>query len=61
MATGTTRAGKPVETNDYVTLVGQVTNVSGSGPTATLTVTLAGSGNSISAQANDAAAATQTL
>ena len=61
MAQGTTRAGLPVQTGDLVTLVGKVTNVTGSGPTATLTVTLDGSGNSISAQANDASAAKQTL
>lgn len=55
------RNGKPINVNDQVTLVGQVTAVSGTGPTATLTVVLSGSSLQITAQANDAAASTQTL
>ena len=55
------RAGKPINTNDNVTIVGQVTAVSGTGPTATLTVTLAGSLTSVTVQAQDVAASGQTL
>jgi len=59
MAQATTRSGKPVETGDQVTVVGNVTNVSGTGPTATLTVSTP-SGQSISVQGQDVYAA-QTL
>lgn len=56
------RAGKPINIGDAVTIVGSVTAVSGTGPTATLTVTLAGSGVSVSTvQAQDVAASGQTL
>lgn len=43
----TTRSGHPVQVDDGVTVVGRVTAVSGSGPTAILTVLLT-SGGSIS-------------
>ena len=55
------RSGKPININDQVTVIGFVTAVSGTGPSATLTVQLQGSGNSVSVQAQDAAASTQTL
>ena len=56
-----TRAGKPINISDGVTIEGFVTAVSGTGPSATLTITLAGSGNSVSVQAQDVGASTQTL
>lgn len=49
----TSRAGKPVNNSDQVTIVGNVTNISGTGLTATITVKCAFSGNSISVQAGD--------
>jgi hypothetical protein len=55
------RAGKPINIGDSCTLVGTVTAVSTSGPTASLTITLSGSGLVITAQANDVAASGQTL
>jgi hypothetical protein len=58
----TDRAGKPLNNGDAVTIIGTITAVSGTGPTATLTVTLAGSGVSVSTvQGQDIAASTQTL
>lgn len=57
MAQATTRSGKPVKVADQVTLVGTVTAVTGTGPTATITVQLSGSGNSVSAQGQDLYAA----
>lgn len=56
-----TRSGKPINLNDYVTIQGQVTAVSGTGPTASLTVTLSGSGLTATVQGNDVGASTQTL
>jgi hypothetical protein len=56
-----TRAGKPININDQITVVGFVTSVAGTGPSATVTVQLAGSGNSVNVQAQDVAATTQTL
>lgn len=56
-----TRAGKPINLNDGITVVGFVTAVSGTGPSATVTLTLAGSGASVTVQAQDCAASTQTL
>jgi hypothetical protein len=56
------RAGKPINLNDQVTIIGQVTAVSGTGPTATLTVVLTGSGVQLTTiQAQDVAASGQTL
>lgn len=55
------RAGKPINLNDAVTIVGTVTAVTGTGPTATLTITLAGSLTSVTVQAQDVAASGQTL
>jgi len=56
------RAGKPINLNDQVTIIGQVTAVSGTGPTATLTVVLTGSGTQLTTvQAQDVAASGQTL
>jgi len=52
MATGNSRDGKPVTTGDYATIVGQITSISGSGSTASVTVLL-DSGLSIVAQARD--------
>jgi hypothetical protein len=57
----TDRAGKPVNTNDAATIVGTVTSTSGTGPTATVTIKLYGSGNSVNVQAQDIAATAQTL
>lgn len=56
------RAGKPINIGDQVTIVGQVNSVSGTGPTATLNVTLSGSSVVLTTvQAQDVAASTQTL
>jgi hypothetical protein len=52
--------GKGLANLDLVTINGQVTNISGSGPAATITVKLAGSGNSVSVKANDIAGHAQT-
>ena len=58
----TSRAGKPLNVNDAVTVIGFVTAVAANvGPATVITVTLAGSGNSISPQAQDCSASTQTL
>jgi hypothetical protein len=57
-----TRAGKPLQVGDAVSVIGTVTAVSGSGPTASVTVQWAGSGNtSANVQAQDVAAGGQTL
>ena len=63
----TTRDGKPINVGDAITLQGFVTAIGAGaggayGPLATLTITLAGSGVSITtALASDAGASTQTL
>lgn len=59
MAVATTRAGKPVEVADQVTIVGAVTAISGTGPSATVTV-LTESGASVNVAGSDLYAA-QTL
>jgi hypothetical protein len=57
-----TRAGKPINVGDSITLIGAVTAVAANvGPTTVITVTLAGSGNTVSPQAQDCSASTQTL
>ena len=56
-----TRAGKPINIGDQVTVVGYVTAVTGTSDTATIAVTLASSGNSVNVQAKDCSASTQTL
>ena len=57
-----TRAGKPINVGDQITIIGFVTAVAANvGPTTVITVTLAGSGNIISPQAQDCSASTQTL
>jgi len=56
-----TRSGKPMNIADQVTIIAFITAVSGTGPSAVLTVQLQGSGNSVSVQAQDCAASTQTL
>lgn len=56
-----TRAGKPANIGDQATIVGFITAVSGTGPSATVTISLAGSGLSVNIQAQDLAATTQTL
>jgi hypothetical protein len=61
MAQAIDRAGKPINTNDGATVVGSVTSVSGSGPTASVVILLAGSGTSVTVQAQDIGATTQTL
>ena len=56
------RAGKPLNVGDQVTIIGLITAVAANvGPTTVITVTLAGSGNTISPQAQDCAASSQTL
>lgn len=55
------RSGKPININDQATIVAFVTAVSGTGPSATVTLQLAGSGLSVNAQAQDIAATAQTL
>lgn len=56
------RAGKPLNVNDQVTVVGFITAIAaGTSNTTVITVQLAGSGNSVSVQAQDCAASTQTL
>jgi hypothetical protein len=57
-----TRAGKPINVNDQITVVGFVTNVGAqAGVNSLITIQLAGSGLSIVAQAQDCAASAQTL
>lgn len=57
-----TRAGKPINVGDAITVIGTVTAVAANvGNTTVITVQLAGSGNTISPQAQDCAASTQTL
>lgn len=57
-----TRAGKPINVGDQITVIGTVTAVASNvGPTTVITVSLASSGISISPQAQDCAASTQTL
>ena len=55
------RSGKPINIGDQATVVGFVSSVSGTGPTATVTLQLAGSGLSVNVQAQDVAATAQTL
>jgi hypothetical protein len=56
------RAGKPLNVNDQVTVVGFITAIAaGTSNQTVITVQLAGSGNSVSVQAQDCAASTQTL
>jgi hypothetical protein len=57
------RAGKPINVGDSVTLVGSITTLNTGTPSVsqTLTVTLAGSGLVITCQAQDVAASTETL
>ena len=55
------RSGKPINLLDQVSVVGSVTAVSGTGPTASLTVLLSGSATSVTVQAQDVAASGQTL
>jgi hypothetical protein len=55
------RDGKPINLQDNATIVGVVTAVSGTGPTASLTILLAGSQTSVTVQAQDVAASQQTL
>jgi hypothetical protein len=62
MAQAVDRAGKPINVGDGATVVGVVTAISGTGPTASVTVQWAGSGNSsANVQAQDIGATTQTL
>jgi hypothetical protein len=57
------RAGKPLNVNDQVTVIGFITAITNpnNGPTATITVQLAGSLVSVNVQAQDVAASAQTL
>ncbi len=56
-----TRAGKPINIGDQITVIGFVTAVTGTSDTATIAVQLATSGNSVNVQAKDCAASSQTL
>jgi hypothetical protein len=61
MATANTQQGKPVQVNDFVTLApGQVTVVSGSGVTASVTVKF-NSGATVVVLGSDIASGAQTL
>lgn len=53
------RSGKPINQYDYVTVIGTVTGVTGSGPTAVVAVTLAGSLASVNVEAQDLRGAQQ--
>ena len=53
------RSGKPIQVADQVSVVGTITAISGTGPSATVTV-LTDAGNSVSVKASDLYAA-QTL
>lgn len=55
------RSGKPINNGDSVTVIGTVGTISGSGPTATVPVVLAGSGATVNVQAQDVAASGQTM
>lgn len=55
------QSGHPLNVGDLVTVNGQITSISGSGNTATITITLQSSGNSVNVQAKDCGASTQTL
>jgi hypothetical protein len=56
------RAGKPLNVNDQVTVVGFITAIAaGTSPSTNITVQLAGSGGSVTVQAQDCGASTQTL
>jgi len=56
------RAGKPLNVNDQVTVVGFITAIAaGTAVTTNITVQLAGSGNSVTVQAQDCGASSQTL
>jgi len=54
-------SGKPMNVGDQVTIVGSITAISGYGPTATISVKAFNSGNSLSVQANDCGASTETV
>ncbi len=60
-ATATTRDGKPININDQATLVAFVIGISGTGPSAVITVQMQGSNLVLNVQAQDVAATTQTL
>jgi hypothetical protein len=56
------RAGKPMNVGDQCTVIGFITAITGTGPTAAVTVQWQGSNNiSLTVQAQDVAATTQTL
>jgi len=61
MAQASSRAGKPINVGDACTVVGTITAITGTSATATVAVTLLGSGNSVNVQAQDVAASGQTL
>jgi hypothetical protein len=52
-AVAVNKNGFPINSGDAVTISGTVASVSGTGPACTVTVTLAGSGNSVSVQGKD--------
>lgn len=56
-----TRDGKPININDQATIAAFVTGISGTGPSAVITLQLQGSGLTVNVQAQDVAATTQTL
>jgi hypothetical protein len=55
------RAGKPMNVGDQVTVLGTIASITGYGPTATLVVTLAGSGATAAVEAQDCGASSETL
>lgn len=56
------RAGKPLNVGDQVTVVGFITAIAaGTSNTTNITVQLAGSSNSVTVQAQDCGASSQTL
>lgn len=59
----TSQAGKPLNVGDQCTVLGQILTVAATTPTknAVVTVQLSGSGNTVSVQAQDIGASTQTL
>lgn len=57
-----TRDGKPINVNDQATVAAFVTGVAANvGPTTVITLQLQGSGNTVTVQAQDISATTQTL
>ena len=60
-AYASTRDGKPINLNDQATILGFVTGISGTVPSAVITIQLAGSNATVTVAAQDIGATTQTL